>query len=111
MAGIDLNSLFIDMRPYMNRSPVTIRKECAASRAHQVFVNLNMRHLFVVDVHNNVVGLVTRKDLDHAAGHGWWRQSHQAEPPKNSAVLKIMSKIPRYEIQISILLQHYKIGT
>jgi hypothetical protein len=23
------------------------------------------------------VGIITRKDLDHAAGHGWWRMSHQ----------------------------------
>ena len=38
---IDLNSIYIDMRPYMNRSPFTIRKDCSASRAHQVsFVNI-----------------------------------------------------------------------
>ena len=37
MAGVDLSALFLDLRPYMNRSPVTIRKECAASRAHQVW--------------------------------------------------------------------------
>lgn len=29
------------------------------------------------------VGIITRKDLDHAAGHGWWRMSHMAEPPQN----------------------------
>ena len=58
----------------------------------QVFVNLNMRHLYVVDAHNNVVGLITRKDLDHAAGHGWWRMSHQAEAPQkqeNKVVLNL----------------------
>lgn len=58
------------------RSPLTVRKDCSAARAHQVFVNLGLRHLLVVDVHNHVVGMVTRKDLDHAAGHGWWRMSH-----------------------------------
>ena len=89
-----LTSLHLDLRPYMNRSPVTIRKECAASRAHQVFVNLNMRHLFVVDAHNNVVGMITREDLDRAAGHGWWRVAPLAEPPKKKSMgKKIISKV------------------
>lgn len=33
---IDLSALFIDLRPYMNRSPFSVRKDCSASRAHQV---------------------------------------------------------------------------
>lgn len=56
-----------------------MRKDCSAARAHQVFVNLGLRHLLVVDVHNLVVGMITRKDLDHAAGHGWWRMSHNPQ--------------------------------
>ncbi|KAG2454447.1 hypothetical protein HYH02_001466 [Chlamydomonas schloesseri] len=80
---LDLSNLYIDLRPYMNRSPLTIRKDCSAARAHQVFLNLGLRHLLVVDAHNHVVGIITRKDLDHAAGHGWWRMSHMAEPPQN----------------------------
>jgi chloride channel 7 len=38
----------------------------------------------VVDTANQVVGVITRKDLDHAAGHGWWRMSAPAPKPKNS---------------------------
>lgn len=76
-----LNTLYLDLRPFMNRAPFTIRKDSSAGRAHQVFVSLGLRHLIVVDAHFNVVGIITRKDLDHAAGHGWWRLSHQAEPP------------------------------
>jgi chloride channel 7 len=34
--SVDLSSLFIDIRPYMNRSPFTVRRDCSASRAHQV---------------------------------------------------------------------------
>lgn len=52
----------------MNRTPFTVRKDCAASRAHQAFIALGLRHLLVVDSGNNVVGMITRKDLDHAAG-------------------------------------------
>eukprot|EP00798_Chlamydomonas_sp_ICE-L_P001153 gene1153-3718_t len=48
-----------------------------------LFVGLGLRHLLVLDSHNNVAGIITRKDLDHAAGHGWWRLSHMAEAPKN----------------------------
>ncbi|GFR49429.1 hypothetical protein Agub_g11486 [Astrephomene gubernaculifera] len=90
---LDLSSLYIDLRPYMNRSPLTIRKDCSAARAHQVFINLGLRHLLVVDAHNHVVGMITRKDLDHAAGHGWWRISHMAEPPRNK-LLRHLRGIP-----------------
>ncbi|KAG2485675.1 hypothetical protein HYH03_015647 [Edaphochlamys debaryana] len=90
---LDLSNLYMDLRPYMNRSPLTIRKDCSAARAHQVFLNLGLRHLLVVDAHNHVVGIITRKDLDHAAGHGWWRMSHMAEPPRNK-LLRHLRGIP-----------------
>jgi hypothetical protein len=51
----------------------------------QAFVGLNLRHLLVVDAANRVAGIVTRKDLDHAAGHGWWRMSAQAPKPIQDA--------------------------
>ena len=35
-APVDLSQLFLDLRPYMNRSPFTVHKDCSASRAHQV---------------------------------------------------------------------------
>jgi hypothetical protein len=34
--GVDLSALYIDMRPYMNRSPFTVRRDCSASRLHEV---------------------------------------------------------------------------
>lgn len=142
--GLELSQLYLDLRPFANRSPFTVRKDCSASRAHQVgarggggggvaqgckmlgwgraemerrgrgcpfpasytptetnspppfplkktttptqaFVGLNLRHLLVVDASNRVAGVVTRKDLDHAAGHGWWRMSAQAPKPIQDA--------------------------
>eukprot|EP00879_Flechtneria_rotunda_P004542 GHRR01004797.1.p1 GENE.GHRR01004797.1~~GHRR01004797.1.p1 ORF type:complete len:1031 (+),score=332.52 GHRR01004797.1:561-3653(+) len=94
-SGVDLRNLYIDMRSYMNRSPFTVRRDCSASRAHQAFVLLGLRHLVVVDAQNRIVGIVTRKDLDHAAGHGWWRMSTQApkpnrRPSKRSGINKFL---------------------
>ncbi len=44
------------------------RQEASALRAHEIFVSLGLRHLCVVDSHNRVAGIITRKDLDRAAG-------------------------------------------
>ncbi|MEW5297643.1 MAG: hypothetical protein WDW36_000839 [Sanguina aurantia] len=95
----EVKTLYLDLRPYMNRSPFTVRKDCSASRAHQAFVNLGLRHLVVVDAQNHVVGVITRKDLDHAAGHGWWRASHVAEPPKNAFMSTLQDRLGLTRIQ------------
>lgn len=63
-------------------SPAVCREECAAVRVHQVFVSLGLRHLCVVDSGNHVLGIITRKDLDRAAGSGSWRRNPKfALPP------------------------------
>lgn len=43
--SVDLSSLYIDMRPYMNRSPFTVRRDCSASRVHQVRVGFGLCQL------------------------------------------------------------------
>ena len=55
------------------------REECAAVRVHQVFVALGLRHLCVVDSRNRVLGMITRKDLDLAAGAGSWRRNPEPQ--------------------------------
>lgn len=42
------------------------------------FLSLGLRHLPVVDETSRVCGIITRKDLDHAAGFGPWRRNKQA---------------------------------
>ena len=61
----------------------SIRKDCSAARAHQAFVSLGLRHMLVVDSHSVVVGIITRKDLDHAAGlgGGWLRWGEDSKYP------------------------------
>lgn len=49
---------------------------------------LGLRHLVVVNEHSHVQGIITRKDLDYAAGKGAWRRNKQAPKPSGS-------KLPR----------------
>ena len=75
-----LASLYIDLRPYMNIAPMTVRRFCNGGRVHQIFTSLGMRHIYVVDALNKVVGVITRKDIDQASGTGWWRITRIATP-------------------------------
>ncbi len=58
------------------------RQETSAFFAHTAFVSLGLRHLCVVDEHSHVRGIVTRRDLDAAAGHGAWRRNRMAPAPR-----------------------------
>ncbi len=55
--------LEIDLRSYVNRSGVCVPHHFSAMRAFIMFRTLGLRHLPVVDEHNHVVGIVTRKEL------------------------------------------------
>ena len=48
----------------MNNFPITVRGEAPAYRAHIMFLQFGLRHLTVVDKFNDVIGMITRKDLD-----------------------------------------------
>lgn len=53
----------IDMRPYMNTSPTPVLETFSLERAYRMFAQLGLRHLVVVDHHNHVKGMITRKVL------------------------------------------------
>ncbi|CAD7703892.1 unnamed protein product [Ostreobium quekettii] len=82
-------NLYMDLRPYMNRAPLTVRQECCAARAYEVFTSLGLRHLCVVNDHNEVAGIITRKDLDHASGLGWWRHNKMAPSPERQQSIAV----------------------
>ena len=51
----------VDLRPYMNTSPTPVPETFSLDRAYRIFTQLGLRHLVVVDPHNHVKGIVTRK--------------------------------------------------
>lgn len=53
----------IDLTPYMNITVYSVNEEFAASEAFVMFRTLGLRHLPVVNVHNKVKGMITKKDL------------------------------------------------
>eukprot|EP00884_Botryococcus_braunii_P012679 jgi/Botrbrau1/21411/Bobra.0216s0029.2 len=75
-------NLFLDLRPFMDQEPITVRADTAGERAYAAFVSLGMRHLVVLDWRSHVKGIITRKDLDSAAGLGGWRRNKMAPAPK-----------------------------
>lgn len=55
--------LRIDLTPFMNRAPPTVRADITATRAHIMLRAMGLRHLCVVDGQNRAIGIITRKDL------------------------------------------------
>jgi len=47
----------------MNRSPFSVHNDFYGVYAFRLFRSMGLRHLPIVDDHNNVVGIITRKDL------------------------------------------------
>ena len=54
---------------YMSHTPVTIRGNTVYSKAFNIMQEKDLHHLPVVDEKNEVVGILTRRDLQIAAQH------------------------------------------
>lgn len=57
-------ALWVDLTPYMNQTPYLIQEEAPFVRAYRLFRSGGLRHLVVVNRHNNVRGIVTRWELE-----------------------------------------------
>ncbi|XP_076626274.1 chloride channel protein 7 isoform X2 [Colletes latitarsis] len=53
----------IDLRPFMNPSPYTLQHSAALPRTFRLFRGLGLRHLPVLNDTNEVIGIITRKDV------------------------------------------------
>uniref|UniRef100_T2MFU2 Chloride channel protein n=1 Tax=Hydra vulgaris TaxID=6087 RepID=T2MFU2_HYDVU len=60
---------YIDLRSFMNPAPYSIQEKSSLNRGFRLFRALGLRHLVVVNDNNQVIGIVTRKDL---AGYCTW---------------------------------------
>lgn len=54
---------FMDLRPFMNPAPYAVMENSSLNRGFKLFRALGLRHLVVTDDYNQVVGILTRKDL------------------------------------------------
>ena len=76
----------LDLRPYINSSAAAIQESFSLDRTYVVFRTLGLRHLVVVDRHNHVKGIVTRKVqtlLSHAL-HKCTRHEERCKLPRLS---------------------------
>lgn len=53
----------VDLRSIMNPTPYIVHYSASFPRIFQIFRSLGLRHLVVIDDRNQVVGMITRKDL------------------------------------------------
>jgi chloride channel 7 len=56
-------SCWLDLRPYANTAPYTVNETASIQRTYRLFRTLGLRTLCVVNHNNQVVGIITRKDL------------------------------------------------
>lgn len=59
----------IDLRPVMNPSAYSVTHSASLPRIFRLFRALGLRHLVVVNDRNEVIGIVTRKDLARYRTH------------------------------------------
>ncbi|KFO34740.1 H(+)/Cl(-) exchange transporter 7 [Fukomys damarensis] len=81
----------MDLSEFMNPSPYTVPQEASLPRVFKLFRALGLRHLVVVDNRNQVVGLVTRKDLArYRLGKGGLEELSLAQTAVNLEDLELL---------------------
>ena len=63
IAADDLDAFVIDLRPFMQRSPLLLQQHASYARAYQMFRAQGPTMVFVTPNHPRVQGIITRKDL------------------------------------------------
>jgi chloride channel 7 len=54
---------WVDLRPYANTAPYTVNETASIQRTYRLFRTLGLKFLCVVNHKNQVVGIITRRDL------------------------------------------------
>jgi len=61
--SIEDRAALLDLRPYLDRTPLVINVHMPVRRAFDLFRGLGLRHLLVVNQRNLVVGILTRAEF------------------------------------------------
>ena len=68
----------------MDPAPTTINVNTSVSRSYNIFRTMGLRHLIVVDGELNVVGLITRSDVnEHRLAHYWHDEREKLQKELN----------------------------
>lgn len=59
---VDRNA-WLDLRPYIDNAAYTVNEHASVLRTYRMFRTLGLRHLCVINKHNNLLGIITRADL------------------------------------------------
>lgn len=60
---VETQNSYLDLNPYVDLSAYHVRDVMCISRTYSIFQNMGLRHLPVVNRHNHVVGILTRKNF------------------------------------------------
>jgi len=81
--------MYIDLTPYMNPVPFTVQPHTPLVRVFRLVRTMGLRHLPVVNLANEPVGIITRKNLCHLHEH-WdalnWLSSNEDGPDASASV-------------------------
>ena len=67
----------VDFRPYMDPSPYVVSDLMPLRRVYRFFNEIGVRHLTVIDCREEVVGIITRKDIIAETIEETWYQKGQ----------------------------------
>ncbi|KAJ0396142.1 hypothetical protein ATCC90586_008575 [Pythium insidiosum] len=91
-------ALWVDLTPYINQTPYTIQEEAPFVRAYRLFRSAGLRHLVVVNRHNNVRGIITRRELEEEHCTRCFKLAKNVDPediyPLSSAPPRLGSLFP-----------------
>ena len=71
--------MFVDLRPYMNPVPFSVRETSPLTRVFLLFRTMGLRHLPVIDIDNKILGIITRENLVHLEEKGTALNKQSAE--------------------------------
>eukprot|EP01036_Dinobryon_divergens_P022196 gene22196-30436_t len=67
---------WLDLRPYIDSSPYTINEHASVQRTYRMFRTLGLRHLCVINRHNQILDLVSAHSLDKCDSDDHSTHSH-----------------------------------